>query len=340
MDFIEIYNSSYADIMIRNSIGESIGYSNSDSTLIDSMENASPIIPEIGTQHPAIGYFLPNNMYTAQISNSVDTTLYFSVFAESSVFAYDRNDFQTGQTDNLKYFDNGKQLQINTVDPEPKNITLKSISVQPDRETVCDIQNLILSQNDSIQVEIVDQAQFKLTNTGTSKSYKLTLELASANMNPIFVHDSISMSEFSSHQIAPNWEELDTLAVPILIDTNLDGYFDDTLLVENQYAHVKDETGVREKPSDFTLCQNYPNPFNQNTKMEFTLAKSCFVSLNIYNVTGRKIRTLVSEHLSSGYKSVLWDGKDDFGKEVASGIYFYRLKVGDFSETKKLTLLK
>jgi hypothetical protein len=103
---------------------------------------------------------------------------------------------------------------------------------------------------------------------------------------------------------------------------------------------IMDETAEREKPSAFTLSQNYPNPFNQTTKIEFTLAKSGVVSLNIYDILGRKVRTLVSEHLSSGYKSVLWDGKNDSGKDVASGIYFYQLKVGDFSETKKLVLLK
>jgi plastocyanin len=103
---------------------------------------------------------------------------------------------------------------------------------------------------------------------------------------------------------------------------------------------VKDETEDKEKPSEFSLFQNYPNPFNQSTKIEFTLAKSGFVSLNIYDLLGRKVRTLVSEHLSSGYKSVLWDGKNNFGKDVASGIYFYQMRVGDFTQTKKLVLLK
>jgi hypothetical protein len=111
---------------------------------------------------------------------------------------------------------------------------------------------------------------------------------------------------------------------------------------------VKDETGGREKPSGFTLFQNHPNPFNQTTKIEFTLAKSGFVSLSIYDLLGRKVRTLASEHLPSGYKSVLWDGENDSGKDVASGVYFYRIEVedsalggvGDFTVTKKLVLLK
>jgi hypothetical protein len=105
-------------------------------------------------------------------------------------------------------------------------------------------------------------------------------------------------------------------------------------------SEVKDETGDRERPSEFNLSQNYPNPFNPTTKIEFTLTKSGFVSLEIYDVLGRKVRTLVSEKLSAGYKSVIWDGKNDAGDEVASGVYFYQLKVGDFSEPKKMLLLK
>jgi hypothetical protein len=111
---------------------------------------------------------------------------------------------------------------------------------------------------------------------------------------------------------------------------------------------VKDETSGREKPSKFSLLQNHPNPFNQTTKIEFSMANSGFVSLSIYDLLGRKVRTLASEHLASGYKSVLWDGKNDSGEDVASGIYFCRIKVedpanggvGDFSQIKKLVLLK
>ncbi|MGB8657062.1 MAG: T9SS type A sorting domain-containing protein [Candidatus Zixiibacteriota bacterium] len=100
------------------------------------------------------------------------------------------------------------------------------------------------------------------------------------------------------------------------------------------------EEGGGAKVASFSLSQNYPNPFNQTTKIEFTVAKSGFVILTIYDILGRKVRALVGEHLSSGHKSVLWDGKNDEGKEIASGIYFCRLRVGDSSEIKKLVLLK
>jgi hypothetical protein len=107
-----------------------------------------------------------------------------------------------------------------------------------------------------------------------------------------------------------------------------------------QTDNVVDEPGYREAPSEFTLSQNYPNPFNASTKIEFALKSSGFVSLNIYDILGRKVRTLVSGDLPIGHKSVLWDGKDDSGNNVASGTYFCKLKTKHFSEAKKSVLLK
>ena len=101
-------------------------------------------------------------------------------------------------------------------------------------------------------------------------------------------------------------------------------------------------------PERFELAQNYPNPFNPETKISYSLPKDCDVKLTIYNIMGQKIRVLVDEHQTAGCKSVLWDGKNDSGDDAASGIYFYRIRVedpassgvGDFSDTKKLMLLR
>ena len=103
---------------------------------------------------------------------------------------------------------------------------------------------------------------------------------------------------------------------------------------------VEDQPGESQRPSQFALFQNQPNPFNQSTQIRFNLASSGFVRLTIHDIVGRKVRALVSEFLPAGHKSVFWDGKNDSGEEVASGVYFYRIQVGDFSETKKLVLLK
>jgi hypothetical protein len=106
------------------------------------------------------------------------------------------------------------------------------------------------------------------------------------------------------------------------------------------------ETGVREVgeketlPEKFVLMQNYPNPFNPFTSIEFSIPAPAWVKVEIYNVLGKKIVTLVDEKLSAGYKIVEWDGKDDQGNDVSTGIYFYRLKAGEFTQTRKMVLLK
>jgi len=88
------------------------------------------------------------------------------------------------------------------------------------------------------------------------------------------------------------------------------------------------------------LYQNFPNPFNPTTTISFYLSRPGRVSLAIYDVAGRSVRRLVDENLTFGRTDVEWDGRDDNGTEVGSGVYFYRLKAGDKVITRKLTLLK
>jgi hypothetical protein len=92
-----------------------------------------------------------------------------------------------------------------------------------------------------------------------------------------------------------------------------------------------------------TLCklyQNYPNPFNPETTISYQLPENGKVELTIYNLKGQKVKQLVSDQLSAGQHSVVWNGKDDNGKPVSSGIYFYKLKSGNFEKTKKMILMK
>ncbi len=93
-------------------------------------------------------------------------------------------------------------------------------------------------------------------------------------------------------------------------------------------------------PGEFQLLQNYPNPCNSSTLIAFSLPRASYVTMDIYNVLGRKIRTLINERLPAGHKRVIWDGKDDIGHRLASGIYFYRLKCEEFSESRKMLYLK
>jgi len=93
-------------------------------------------------------------------------------------------------------------------------------------------------------------------------------------------------------------------------------------------------------PENVSLSQNYPNPFNGQTSIAFAIAYTGDVELAIFNVAGQKIATLVQGEHNAGSYSVIWNGKDSYGKAVSSGVYYYRLKADGRVETMKMTLLK
>ncbi len=92
--------------------------------------------------------------------------------------------------------------------------------------------------------------------------------------------------------------------------------------------------------ASFALNQNSPNPFNPTTRIRFTLPQSDHVLLAIYDVTGRKVRTLVNEEKQANHYEVEWDGRDANGRTVSSGVYFYKIRAGKFTGTKKMLMLK
>ena len=127
--------------------------------------------------------------------------------------------------------------------------------------------------------------------------------------------------------------------IPVQVDIYLHDYL---FWVDTLYIDVVTSVAASEpvKPEKFALQQNYPNPFNPETSIHFTVPKMSRVTLAIYDILGRKIRTLVSETKAAGSYNVTWNGKNNQGQPLASGLYFYKLQAGEFSATKKMMLLK
>jgi hypothetical protein len=125
-------------------------------------------------------------------------------------------------------------------------------------------------------------------------------------------------------------------------DSYLNGYIDE-LRIQN-YMYDPDTTAIGDiddkLPSAYKLSQNYPNPFNPVTNITYNLPKSGKVELIIYNILGEKVRVLVNENQNTGSYKLTWNGKDDFGRMLSSGIYFYRLKAEQFTSVKKMILMK
>jgi hypothetical protein len=122
-----------------------------------------------------------------------------------------------------------------------------------------------------------------------------------------------------------------------------EGNFQNLYFDNHFWTDVQEETVEQEATSGFSLSANYPNPFNPVTNIQYTVGRGqAFVrtTLRIYNIRGQLVRTLMDEPEQAGTYEVTWDGRDQNGDEVSSGVYLYRLRAGDFSEAKKMVLMR
>jgi DNA-binding transcriptional regulator YhcF (GntR family) len=99
-------------------------------------------------------------------------------------------------------------------------------------------------------------------------------------------------------------------------------------------------SGTSPAVSNVIIAQSYPNPFNPETEISFTLPENSYVSLTIYNIQGQKVKRLLNGYQPAGPRKVIWDGRDEKGEGVASGIYFYRIEAGPNTVTNRMVLLK
>ncbi len=135
-----------------------------------------------------------------------------------------------------------------------------------------------------------------------------------------------------------DWDENGNLYSQSYYGWTIDKWHNDNL--PNITSAVKGERGNKSVPNNFELEQNYPNPFNPTTYIHYAIARTADVSLQIFDINGREVKTLVNENRTTGKYTARWDGTDQAGKSVASGIYFYRLKSNEVTITKRMVLLR
>ena len=144
----------------------------------------------------------------------------------------------------------------------------------------------------------------------------------------------------------PGYEEGDSVELrlyslsegrELYVQADLDGGYYGVTPITSGTAVVLSSDAV---PMAYDLMQNYPNPFNPSTSIGFTLPESSYVSVNIYDMTGRLVATLVEGNLSEGVHTVDWNGMDSSGSMVSAGVYIYALETSDMIMTKKMILMK
>ncbi len=139
-----------------------------------------------------------------------------------------------------------------------------------------------------------------------------------------------------------NFQEGNVFGIAPMIETPIDDWAVDQT-TRGEVPYVAPATSVRKLDAladEFRLDNNYPNPFNPTTTIQFALPANSTVKLAIYNMLGQRVRTLIDKQLSAGSHAANWDGRNDFGQKVSSGIYLYRIESGFGVQTKKMTLMK
>jgi len=133
------------------------------------------------------------------------------------------------------------------------------------------------------------------------------------------------------------------------IDIDNDGYYEILNILHsydtpNVDITTLDYTGLSTVsegvPIEFSLHDNYPNPFNPKTTISFELSHNSFVNITIYDMLGRQVKTLINQTQDAGYRSVIWNATNDYGKPVSAGIYLYQIQAREYISTKKMVLLK
>ena len=159
----------------------------------------------------------------------------------------------------------------------------------------------------------------------------------------LLINDNLVVSDASiPRDSIPNQPLMVTFRTNIGLEFEAAGVIDtvETSQICYSYLLTSNVADRKQTPQGFSLSQNYPNPFNPETTIRYHLPGSHRVSLHITDALGQRIRTLVDEEQAAGVHTARWDGKDDSGREVASGMYLYRIVAGEVVITKKLTLVR
>lgn len=181
-------------------------------------------------------------------------------------------------------------------------------------------------------VNVKDAFVYAIDSNGAVLGFSLT------DANGDYGIENIAPGDYSIHASKFNLEEGVVNGINLNGSTALAASGVNFLL--NSVTSVEEIGSIIEIPTAFGLSKNYPNPFNPTTTIEFKVPEVSNVKITIYNVLGQSVKTLVNENFTTGNYKVSWNGTNEAGLLVSSGIYFYRLEAGDFSQTNRMLLLK
>jgi hypothetical protein len=190
----------------------------------------------------------------------------------------------------------------------------------------------------------IDEANNRVTIGLISMVYEQKPALSKAAIstdavvaNLVFRIDDLSLTEF---QVTPFTSDAPSHELNLIYNEYVDGVpYVREISPDFEGGNIS-WAAQKVVPDQFSLSQNAPNPFNPTTDISYALPEAGMVNVEIYNILGQRVKTLVNEYQDAGNYTVTWNGDDEYGSTVASGVYFYRLTSGQYKDIKKMVMMK
>lgn len=332
-----VYTSAREAVLMTDTAGNQIGWM-SGGPVVNGIDGGPiyPDDPDYSYEYPP-GYFLPAGTYDIELSNHDGVTPRFSMFTDSVSYFYRRNTAGTSVTDRFRFGDGISIIAPTGLLP---GVSVGTIQTTDSSERYIELSEMTFAPIDSVAIDFDSTGAITISSTGINRAYKLLLWNSEASMTEdeyVQTPQYTTILAGETHKILPAWGMLESMPLLLLKDTDQDGLFEDTSVL----AIATDiDIDTPELPDTYTLSQNYPNPFNPSTSIDFSLPVAGEVTLEVINLLGQRVITLVDKELSAGSYTVEWDSRNSAGESVASGVYFYRLSTDGYAKSRKMLLLK
>jgi len=337
-----LFSTPDAATIIENPQGKRIGYLPDEGVLVDSIENAAPLIPMTGVASPPIGYALPEDAYEISVGSIHDSSYALTFISDSTVFAVTRAHCSESETDLVRVDSSLQRLRYRNRDAAAKTVTFEAISSLPGRAMTFRMEGVGFPIDDSLDLVPAGTNGIEIRNPGARKTYNLRLEYAFEPGYRIFEHAGLVLESTTAHAIRPDWEFMEEGDLPIFIDMDGDGQPDDTLMVANEAVTGVPHRGDGLVPDELILDQNYPNPFNGLTTIRYGLPERAHLRIKVFNILGQEVALLADGIHEAGFSSVRWDATG-----FSSGLYICRIEargtrdpVRAYAKSIKLLLAK
>ncbi|WP_372950355.1 T9SS type A sorting domain-containing protein [Mariniphaga sp.] len=327
-DSIRIGGNRFEDIRITDNQGKSAGYY--DDQLKYDIEGSVPLIPPTGSLRKPYAYYLPGGNYSVKLDNFTSEVANAFFFYNNKALIYKRNDAGESQTDRLIF---GNGLSIANPDEESKKAQIDLIIKEMDREKVFRLHPMPLEPDDSIRFESPDDNQMILYNYGSTKKYGAELNSFSSSGFERFVNDQITIEKNTSHRFIINWTDVEESVLTVYVDNEMDGSFEDTLLL-NYHVTGVDDKEINSLIADLNL-QVWPNPAEDKITFSYRLNSDSKISIKIFDSLGREIMTPLNPERQI-------QGKHNLPVNIAelpAGIYYYHFIINNYKINGKIIKL-